>query len=182
MKRLIFIVIAIICTLQNVAQEMPTVAGVTFGDSYGACKTKLDKRFNGGKESYQSTPNELTYFDIDFAGESFSYVSFFFQTNGSRTYLSAIRFYCRYSIEDIDYAKAKRDRLYKLFMDKYDFRWSGTDKNGLKYYVLGHSPNDKKDGLVVIDVSKDRTKGGDMQYWTQIAYGPIDFINPTDEI
>lgn len=182
MKKIIFFTIAILCNMQIIAQELPTVAGVTFGDNYEACKAKLDKRFNGGEDSHQGTSNELTYYNVNFAGESFSSASFFFQTNGNNTYLSAIGFFCKYNLRDLNHAKAKRDRLYKLFIDKYDFRWSNTNKNGLKYYVFGHSPNDENDGFVVVGISKEGTKDGDMKYWTQIIYGPVNFVNPTDEI
>ena len=75
-----------------------------------------------------------------------------------------------------------RDRLYKTFSEKYEYRWSGTNKDGFKYYVLGHSPNDDDDGFVVIGVSKIETKGGTMKYWAEVSYGPVNFIDSIGEI
>lgn len=164
------------------AQGLPSVAGVTFGSRYSACKTILDKRFNGGKDSYQNSTNKLTYNDVSFAGEQFDYVNFEFQVEGSATYLCAIFFARSFNLNSAEYAIQQRDRLYTVFSEKYDFRWSGTDKDGFKYYIFGHSPNNREDGFINIETSKDETKGGKMKYWTTLSYGPVNFVNPSNEI
>lgn len=164
------------------AQGLPSVSGVTFGSRYSACKTILDKRFNGGKDSYQTSPNKLTYNDVSFAGEQFDYVDFEFQVEGNATYLYYISFYSRFDLNSAEYAKRQRDRLYTVFSEKYDFRWSGTDEDGFKYYIFGHSPNNREDGFINIGTSKSETKGGKMKYWTILSYGPVNFVNPSDEI
>lgn len=163
-------------------QGLPSVAGVTFGSRYSACKTILDKRFNGGKDSYQYSTNKLTYYDVSFAGEQFDYVEFEFQVEGNATYLYFISFFSRFNLNSAEYAKRQRDRLYTVFLEKYDFRWSGTNKDGFKYYIFGYSPNNREDGFINIKTFKGETKGGEMKYWTTLSYGPVNFVNPSDEI
>lgn len=172
----------IINTLQLKAQDLPSVAGVTFGDSYANCKAKLDKRFNGGKVSYQSTANLLEYRDITFADEHFDYVEFKFQSNGETTYLSYISFVSSFDLSNASYAKNKRDRLLKLFSGKYEIRWDGINEDKFAYYVLGNNPNKPEDGFIVIDTNKSKNNGGQMKYWTTLSYGPVTFISPSDEI
>ena len=164
------------------AQGLPSVAGVTFGSRYSACKTILDQRFNGGRDSYQNSTNKLTYNDVSFAGERFDYVDFDFQVEGSATYLYVIFFASRFDLNSAEYAKRQRDRLYTVFSEKYDFRWSGTDKDGFKYYIFGYSPNNREDGFINIKTFKGETQGGEMKYWTTLSYGPVNFVNPSDEI
>lgn len=163
-------------------QGLPSVAGVTFGSRYSACKTILDQRFNGGKDSYQTSPNKLTYYDVLFADEQFDYVNFEFQAEGNATYLYFISFFRSFNLSSVEYAKQQRDRLYTVFSEKYDFRWSGTGEDGFKYYIFGYSPNNREDGFINIKTFKGETKGGKMKYWTTLNYGPVNFVNPSDEI
>lgn len=183
MKRNLYLcVLFLLCVITLSAQSLPTVVGVRFGDNYTSCKRVLDKRFNGGRDSYQNSTNKLTYYDVSFAGEQFDYVDFDFQVEGSATYLYSIFFASRFNLNSAEYAKRQRDRLYTVFLEKYDFRWSGTDKDGFKYYIFGHSPNNREDGFINIRTSKGETKGGEMKYWTTLSYGPVNFVNLSDEI
>lgn len=162
---------------------MPSVAGVKFGWSYSQCKQILDNRFNGGKISNQYVPNELYYNDVYFANEYFSYVRFRFQVDSSNnTYLSYISFFASFDINDTKNVKNKRDRLFNFYKEKYEFRWSDVDKDGWKYYVLGYDPFKIEDGFVVIAASKMDTQAGVPKLWTELHYGPINFIDPQDEI
>lgn len=180
--RKFLILVFLFCTSLCVGQTMPSVAGVTFGWNYDKCKDKLDKRFNGGKTSYQLTANALTYRDVTFAAEHFDYVEFKFQSNGEATYLSYISFVSCSDLSNINYAKDKRDRLLKLFSEKYEVRWDGINDDNFAYYVLGEDPNKPEDGFVVIETIKGKNNGGEMKYWTTLSYGPVVFISPSDEI
>ncbi len=182
MKRLLFTICLMFVVTFCVAETLPSVAGVMFGSRYSTCKTILDKRFNGGKDSYQTSPNKLTYYDVSFAGEEFDYVNFEFQAEGNATYLYYISFFRSFDLNSAEYAKRQRDRLYTVFSEKYDFRWSGTDEDGFKYYIFGHSPNKREDGFINIKTLKGKTNGGEMKYWTNLSYGPVNFVNPSDEI
>ena len=183
MKFLLFLLFFTSSTLLATAQEeMPSVAGVKLGESYSTCKVKLDKRFNGGKESYPITANELTYYNVTFADEYFDYVDFYFQTDGTVTRLSCIVFTKSFDLADVEYAKEQRDRLFKSYSDKYEVRWDGVDKNDFKYYVLGHNPIKPEEGLIVIGITKGKNNKGEMKLWTKVSYGPVLLINPTDEI
>ena len=182
MKKLLFILFLALCKTISVAQPRPSVAGVTFGDNYISCKSKLDKRFNGDNNSYQLTANMLRYRDITFADEHFDYVEFKFQSNDKITYLSSITFVSSFDLEDADYAKKKRDRLLKLFSEKYEIRWDGINEDKFAYYVLGYNPRKKEDGFIVIDTYKGKNNGGETKCWTTLNYGPVNFINPSDEI
>ena len=181
-RNLYLCVLFLLCVITLSAQSLPTVVGVRFGDNYTSCKRVLDQRFNGGKDSYQNSTNKLTYYDVSFAGEQFDYVDFDFQVEGSATYLYSIFFASRFNLNSAEYAKRQRDRLYTVFLEKYDFRWSGTDKDGFKYYIFGHSPNNRENGFINIRTSKGETKGGEMKYWTTLSYGPVNFVNLSDEI
>lgn len=181
-RNLYLCVLFLLCVIPLSAQSLPTVVGVRFGDNYTSCKRVLDQRFNGGKDSYQNSTNKLTYYDVSFAGEQFDYVDFDFQVEGSATYLYSIFFASRFNLNSAEYAKRQRDRLYTVFLEKYDFRWSGTDKDGFKYYIFGHSPNNRENGFINIRTSKGETKGGEMKYWTTLSYGPVNFVNLSDEI
>lgn len=181
-RNLYLCVLFLLCVIPLSAQSLPIVVGVRFGDNYTSCKRVLDQRFNGGKDSYQNSTNKLTYYDVSFAGEQFDYVDFDFQVEGSATYLYSIFFASRFNLNSAEYAKRQRDRLYTVFLEKYDFRWSGTDKDGFKYYIFGHSPNNRENGFINIRTSKGETKGGEMKYWTTLSYGPVNFVNLSDEI
>ena len=180
--RKFLILVFLFCTSLCIGQTMPSVAGVTFGDSYMSCKSNLDKRFNDGKNSYQYTANMLEYRNVTFADEHFDYVDFKFQSNGEATFLSYISFVSSFDLSNASYAKSKRDRLLKLFAEKYEVRWDGIDKDGFAYYVLGNNPGKPEDGFIVIDTKKGKTNGGEMKYWTTLNYGPVVFISPSDEI
>lgn len=183
-KILLSLMLLLLCSAKVLAQgvDYPTVAGVTFGSSYRTCKQILDKKFNNGTDSYQSTPNTITYYQIRFANEYFNYCVFEFQTSGGNSYLSCVKFYQQYELSQVKYAKDSRDNLYKIYKNKYDFRWTWIDDDGFKYYVLGYNPNKPADGFIVISTSKGKTNGGDTKLWTTITYGPVDFVEPEDEI
>lgn len=181
-RNLYLCVLFLLCVITLSAQSLPTVVGVRFGDNYTSCKRVLDKRFNGGRDSYQYFTNKLRYDDVSFAGERFDYVDFEFQVEGNATYLYFICFVSRFNLSSDEYAKQQRDRLYTVFLQKYEFRWSGTDKDGFKYYIFGHSPNNREDGFIKIKTLKSETNGGEMKYWTTLSYEPVNFVNPSDEI
>ena len=104
-----------------VAQNMPKVVGVTFGWDYSKCKEILDRRFNAGEDSYQYEKNQLSYHgNIDFAGETFDYVVFYFQNDGFSTYLNKVTFVSRFDLSDADIAKKERERLFEVIVQKYE--------------------------------------------------------------
>lgn len=178
---ILLFILSIHCDLFS--QNMPSVAGVEFGSTYETCKSILDVRFNGGESSYQSEKNTLSYSgNISFGGETFDYVNFGFQSDGRLTYLNHIEFVSRFDQSDTESAKIMRDRLFLTFKEKYDFRWSKKDYQGFLYYVLGHDPINKEDGFVVISTCRGKTKGGENKVWTEVTYGPTQFISVSDEI
>lgn len=181
-KALLVFIIAMLNFATSFAQSYPVVAGVEFGSTYENCKRVLDKRFNNGKVSYQSTPNQIEYYNIEFGGEHFDYCMFYFQNDVNRTFLSCIQFVSRFALDEIQHAKDKRDRIYIAYLEKYPLRWQNKDEDGFLYYVLGHNPLNEENGFVVISAFKDKTKAGNMKYWTKISYGPVDFVKPIDEI
>lgn len=181
-KALLVFIIAMLNLATSFSQTYPVVAGVEFGSTYENCKRVLDKRFNNGEESYQSTPNQIKYYNIEFGGELFDYCIFYFQNDVNRTFLSSIEFGASFALDEIQYAKDKRDRIYKAYLEKYPFRWQIKDEDGFLHYVLGHNPMKEENGFVVISVFKDKTKAGNMKCWTNVLYCPVNFVKPTDEI
>lgn len=162
--------------------DIPIVCGVQFGSSYSQAKSILDNKFNGGKDSYQLDENIITYNDITFAGEKFDYVDFVFTSDGNRSYLEEIHFYTCYILSDSKYAKAQRDRLFNVFKEKYEYRWTDTDENGYKGYILGYNPFIKSKGLILIETNKGKNKIGGMRLWTSVHYYCNGFVNIQDEI
>lgn len=181
MKKVLTTIILILCCTYLQAQP-PTVAGVQFGTSYEQAKPILDRRFNGGDVSYQLEKNRLTYYNVEFAGENFTYAEFEFQVNAFNTYLSYVTFYKSYSLSESALAKDKRDRLYAEFCKKYPFRWENINKDNYKVYVFGHNYFNAADGFIVISVYKGENKKGVTKLWTSIAYICNGFVNTQDEI
>lgn len=181
MKKLLTTIILILCCATLQAQP-PSVAGVQFGTSYEQVKPILDKRFNGGKYSYQSEKNKLTYFNVEFAGEHFTYAEFEFQVDAFNTYLSYIAFYKFFNLSESVLAKGMRDRLFAEYCKKYPFRWERINENDYKYYVLGHDYFNSEHGFIIISVNKVEHKKGVTKLWTSIAYICNGFVNTQDEI
>ena len=172
-----FILLVFIFIFGNIqAQE---VAGVSFGMSYEKCKEALDKKFNNGDRSYQDESNKLRYYNILFAGESFSSVLFEFQSDSKSTYLNFISFQKRFDLNEVEVAKAMRDRLFDLYAQKYDNGHYFIGDDGFKHYVFpyGNIPD-----FIYISTYKGKSLIGGMYIWTKVNYGPVDLINPTDEI
>lgn len=165
--------------LVSLAVNAQEVAGVSFGESYENCKKVLDKRFNNGEISYQYEKGKLNYFDITFANESFSRASFEFQVDDAGTYLNYACFEKYYELDEVKEAKNKRDRIFKLYIKKYKSGYSYIDSDGFKKYCI---PYGEYDDFIYITVSKGKNRNGQMKYWTIVEYGPINFVNPTDEI
>lgn len=172
-----FILLVFIFIFGNIkAQE---VAGVSFGMSYEQCKEILDKKFNNGKSSYQPESNKLNYYYVLFAGEEFHYLTCEFQSDKKKTYLNYISFSKRFDLNEVEEAKAARDRLFDLYSQKYGEGLSFIEDNGFKKYVFpyGNTPN-----FINITTWKGKSKGGGMYIWTMVDYGPVNIIKPTDEI
>lgn len=172
-----FILLVFIFIFGNIkAQE---VAGVSFGMSYEKCKEILDKKFNNGDRSYQDESNKLRYYDILFAGESFSSVLFEFQSNTKGTYLNFISFQKRFNLNEVEEAKAARDRLFDLYSQKYDKGLSFIRNDGFKEYYF---PYGNIGDFIAIFTYKGKSLMGGMYIWTKVNYGPVNIIKPTDEI
>ena len=172
-----FILLVFIFIFGNIkAQE---VAGVSFGMSYEKCKEILDKKFNNGESSYQSASNELSYYDILFAGESFSSLTCKFQSDKKGTYLNFISFQKRFDLNDVEYAKTVRDRLFDLYSQKYGEGSSFIRNDGFKEYYF---PYGNIGDFIAIFTYKGKSIGGGMYIWTMVNYGPVNIIKPTDEI
>jgi hypothetical protein len=181
MKKLLTTIILILCCTYLQAQP-PSVAGVQFGTSYEQAKPILDKRFNGGRDSYQTGQNSITYFDVKFADEYFTYVDFDFEVDAYRSYLSGITFNRAFELSESKAAKDMRDRLYAEFCKKYPFRWENINKDNYKVYVFGHNYFNAADGFIVISVYKGENKKGVTKLWTSIAYICNGFVNTQNEI
>lgn len=179
MKNLIVFIFLLVSVLCTNAQNMPSVAGVTFGQSYDRCKSILDSKYNNGGESYQITANKLRYNDIRFGGSYFDYVDFDFQPTCG---LCMIKFVSRFNLSESKYAKSQRDALLNTFREKYELRWDGTNDDGYRYYVLGHNPKKPDDGFVVIETYKGPSNSGKLFLWTTVTYGPVYTVDVKDEI
>lgn len=181
MKKLLTTIILILCCATLQAQ-LPSVAGVQFGTNYEQTKSILDKRFNGGESSYQSEKNKLTYYNVEFAGEYFTYAECEFQVDAFNTYLSSVTFCKSFSLSESVLAKGMRDRLFAEYCKKYPFRWERINEYDYKYYVLGHDYFNSENGFILIAVYKNATRGGTTKLWTVLRYLCDGFVNIQDEI
>lgn len=180
-KKVLTTIILILCCATLQAQP-PSVAGVQFGTSYEQAKPILDRRFNGGENSCQLGKNRITYFDVKFADEYFSYVDFDFEVDTHRSYLSKITFNRDFELSESKAAKDMRDRLYSEFCKKYPFRWENINKDNYKTYVFGHNYFNAADGFIVLSILKGKNGKGITKLWTSIAYICDGFVNVKDEI
>lgn len=172
-----FILLVFIFIFGNIkAQE---VAGVSFGMSYEKCKETLDKKFNNGDRSYQDESNKLRYYDILFAGETFNSLTCEFQSDKKGTYLNFISFQKRFNLNEVEEAKAARDRLFDLYSQKYGKGYSYIRNDGFKEYYF---PYGNIGDFIAIFTYKGKSIGGKMYIWTMVDYGPVNIIKPTDEI
>lgn len=178
MKQVIFCLVLLLAPPCLYAQNL--VAGVFFGESYEHAKKTLDKRFNGGEDSFQTEKNELNYYKVSFGGEYFDNAEFEFQTDGTLTYLSFIVFQKHFELNELKEAKEMRDRLSWTYYSKYKSIHEDIDDKGFKYYRLPKEDNGRFN--ITIALSKDKNKKGDMKYWVMVFYGPEYTIDPTDEI
>ena len=181
MKKLLTIIILILCCVSLQAQP-PSVAGVQFGSTYEQAKTILDKRFNGGKDSYQLDKNRITYYGVTFADEYFTHVDFEFEVDTKSSYLSNIIFCRSFKLSESKKAKVMRDRLLKMYKSKYNFRWENINDDNYKYYVLGYEYFNRDNGFVLIETYKAETNSHIMKLWTILSYSCNGFINTQDEI
>ncbi len=181
MKKTILISIMMVLALGAKAQQMPSVAGVTFGWSYEQCKLLLDAKFNDGNPSVQYESNELTYNDITLGGIHYDYATFYFETDGTRDYLFYITLYESFDLSDSSSADKSLDKIRALYGRKYDYRWKGGNDSD-SFYIYGHDPIHANEGFVQIGKMKDETRGGDMKLWIYVYYGPIHIVDPIDEI
>lgn len=181
MKNLLTTFILALCCVSLQAQP-PSVAGVQFGSTYERAKIILDNRFYNGINSYQSEENVITYYDVKFAGEKFDIVSFYFEADTKRSYLSGIIFSKYFKRSESKEATNMRDRLLKIYRIKYDFRWQDSDENNeYKRYVLGHNYFNYENGYIVITTTKRIEKKGIL---TSVLYMCNGFVkvNIEDEI
>lgn len=175
----IMLLLLLMTTLKSYSQNYPSIAGVKFGTDYKTCKEKFDNRFNRGQNSEQESVNFLLkYNTVSFADTFFDWVEFGFQTDiYGKSYLASADFIISYNLTEKENVKKKRDELFDFYKQKYDFRWSGVDDNGWKYYVLGHDPINPDAGLIAIGVIQTP------QYlFLSVGYGPINFIDQKEEI
>lgn len=177
----VLLLLFILCSLTINAQP-PSVAGVQFGSTYNQAKAILDKRFNGGDESYQLQRNKLIYYNVKFAGETFDYAEFFFETNGKRTFLSRANFLTSFN-NDIFLAGEMRERLVELYKKKYEYR-QFLMGDGCFADILGSNYFNPEEGFVVIEKFEDSTKSNKKkkEEWVTISYHCEGFVNVEDEI
>ena len=180
-KKVLTTIILILCCTYLQAQP-PTVAGVQFGTSYEQAKTILDRRFNGGENSYQLQRNKLTYYNVKFARETFDYAEFFFETNGKRTFLSRANFLKSFN-NDKFLAGEMRERLVELYEKKYEYR-QFLMGDGCFADILGSNYFNPEEGFVVIEKFEDSTKSNKKKKkeWVTISYHCEGFVNVKDEI
>lgn len=177
----VLLLLFILCSLTINAQP-PSVAGVQFGSTYNQAKAILDKRFNGGDESYQRYKNKLSYYDINFGGEYFYHAQFSFEKDINRSYLSSVMFSNSFELSESAKAKAMRDRLFETYKAKYAFRWEFINDDGFKGYVLGNNYFNEDDGFIIIETFKGKTNSGETKLWTSVSYYCEGFVNVEDEI
>lgn len=176
MKKLLTTIILILCCTYLQAQP-PSVAGVQFGTTYEQAKLILDKRFNGGEESYQLEKDALYYYNVEFAGEKFDIVCFHFETDVKRSYLSGVNFSKVFKRSEGKEATNMQNRLYERYKKKYEFRWETDGNDGHKRYVLGRNYFDNDKGFVVIVTTKGKGKR-----YTNVLYICNGFVNTQNEI
>lgn len=139
MKKIILLLL-LLFSLNLHAQK---VAGVWMGATYETCKVVLDNRFNGGEQSFQLIANEISYRNVTFANQKFDSVTFYFQSDGERTYLYRIFFLRSFPKDFSKEAMYIRDELKDLYEENYDtYEWWIPEGNPYKCYKFYNDNTD----------------------------------------
>ena len=170
MKRIMF-VLAI--TLLAVTLKAQSVLGIQFGSSYNDVKDKLEIRF--GSLNVIEDGGKITVLTPVIGEYEFKSADFYFQRQGSTTWLNNVFIQTWFSLTETERAKYMRDRLADDLGEKYNID-EYTNKQGYKCYGFGTNPKDDNEWLGVLGLNKDKGKDGKQRLYLTLIYGPIYYI------
>lgn len=151
-------------------QTVKEICSVPFGTSREKAEKILENKYGGS--SYLSDKDKIVYKYKSYAGIAFDEILFLFQSDGYNSFFNGCVFIL--DAKNLAQAKEKCDLLYNKLRFKYDMD-SGTDKNGLKYYVGGYSPVSSFEPGFVIDIIKYDENPG-TPYSARLMYGRYNYV------
>ncbi len=156
--------------LNRERQTVKEICSVPFGTTREKAEEILENKY--GQSSYLSDKDKIIYKYKNYAGIAFDEIIFLFQSDGYKSFFNGCVFIL--DAKNLTQAREKRDLLYNKLRYKYDMD-SGTDKNGIKYYIGGYSPVAYFDSAFVIDIIKydDSPK---TPYAARLMYGRYNYV------
>lgn len=151
-------------------QTVTEICSVPFGSSREKAEEILENKY--GTSSYLSDKDKIIYNYKNYAGIAFDEIIFLFQSDGFNSFFNGCVFIL--DAKNLTQAKEKRDLLYNKLRYKYDMK-SGTDKNGIKYYIGGYSPVFRYDSAFVIDIIK-YDNNPNTPYAARLMYGRYNYV------
>lgn len=154
-------------------QTCTEVCGVRFGMSYETAKEILKRKY-GEPDYFGTDENTIVYNYKSYGGIDFSYISFYFQSDGTYSYMNQC--VMGYDCKTAEEAKNKRDAIFAKVKSKYNGWHEDIDINGFKYYESGCSPlGGWLNGFSVGVIKYDEPYKG-YRYFARIMYGPYNFV------
>lgn len=175
MRNILIIIFFIVYPI-TVKAQMPKVCGITFGRSYSFVEKELAKRYG---EKANHNKDEIVYYDFAMGNFIFDSAHFCFQFGDMGiNYFYLAYFSANFNLEEKKEAQDFREKLAKLLSTKYLERNTRIDNKGELYYLFGVNPRDDDTYLILLNLEKAQSKGGEWYYYVTLQYGPINFINP----
>lgn len=159
--------------------SLPEVCGVTFGGSYWFIEKELSKKY--GEKSVYSDRNEIKYYDFHMGNYVFDSAKFCFEyDNDGVSYFNYATFSSNFGLDQYDKAKDLQKSLYITLVRKYGLVHSCIDDNGEVMYFCGDHPYSDRN-LIILYLEKNKSVGGDWLYYVTLSYGPINFVDETED-
>lgn len=175
MKRDILILFALCLSLYSGAQS---ILGIPFGSSYQTTKECLENRFGGYKVVEDG--GKIEVMEPVIGGHEFKTATFYFQRQGSATWLNEVLIQTWFDITETQSAKYMRDKIAEVLSEKYDVKDYINDQ-GFKVYVFGVNPKNTDDALGSLYIIKSKGNDGKTRLYLVLYYGPIYYINRSSD-
>lgn len=157
-----------------------SVLGIDFGKSYEVVKEQLCNRY--GKYNVYEDNGSLEIYNLKMGDYTFDIGTFDFQYSGNNSFFYYARFQMIFKLNESSKAKELRDNLSSTLGKKYRCGYMWTNEQGYRCYSYALPGEDPaRNPICDLYVQKAASKSkGDFLY-VILQYGPIHFINETDD-
>lgn len=175
MKMIVFSLLALCFSLSLKAQS---ILSIPFGSSYQTTKECLESRFGSNKVFEDG--GKIEVMNPVIGGQEFKAATFYFQRQGSATWMNEVFIQTWFSTTDTENAKFMRDEIAEILAEKYEIK-SSINNQGFKVYTFGTNPKNKDEALGSLFITKDKGNDGKARLYLILYYGPIYYINKSSD-